>query len=286
MTSSRVLRVAGGALACGAVVVLGACGSSSSGSSSSSGAASSAAASGSGSASASASKPAAAWSYSGANGPSDWGSLDTAYALCGSGTAQSPINIETAAAVSSPTLGTPAVKYSEAKSEVENNGHSIEAVPSTDTNAITVAGQSFSLKNVHFHAPSEHTIDGKSFPLELHFVNKTASGSGAVIGVLVNEGAQNDAWQPFIDAMAKTTKDTPSEAELPWQSMAPTSFTAFNYAGSLTTPPCSQPINWWVDSTPITMSAAQIQAFTNQYTNNNRPVQPLDGRVVVSTGSN
>lgn len=285
MASSRVLRVAGGALACGAVVLVGACGSSSSGSSSSSSTAASSTATGSGSASVSASTPPVAWSYSGANGPTSWGSLDSAYALCQVGTAQSPINIETATAVSSPTLASPTVKYAEVTSEVENNGHSIEAVPSTDNNAITVAGQSFALKNVHFHAPSEHTIDGKSFPLELHFVNKTPTGSGAVIGVLVTEGAQNEAWQPFIDAMNKTTKDQPSEADLPWQSMAPSNLTAFNYAGSLTTPPCSQPINWWVDSVPITMSAQQIQAFTNQYTNNNRPVQPLDGRVVVSSGN-
>ena len=105
-----------------------------------------------------------------------------------------------------------------------------------------------------------------------------------MIGVLVTEGAQNEAWQPFIDAMNKTTKDQPSEADLPWQSMAPSN-SPHSTTPAASLPPCSQPINWWVDSVPITMSAQQIQAFTNQYTNNNRPVQPLDGRVVVSSGN-
>ena len=126
MASSRVLRVAGGALACGAVVLVGACGSSSSGSSlvlehrsfvhcdrfrERLGQRVDAP---------------VAWSYSGANGPTSWGSLDSVYALCQVGTAQSPINIETATAVSSPTLASPTVKYAEVTSEVENNGHSIE----------------------------------------------------------------------------------------------------------------------------------------------------------------
>lgn len=224
----------------------------------------------------------AAWSYAGDTGPSDWADLSPDYVTCGVGREQSPVDI-TAPVVSPAAL--PVLHFSSGPAEVEDNGHTVEAMPDQSDSYIVLADATYGLKNVHFHSPSEHAVNGQSFPLELHFVTKTSYGATAVLGVLVQEGAPDPAWQPFISAMAATAGEHAVQTDLPWSAMVPATFTNFTYAGSLTTPPCTQPVDWLVLDRPITMSPEQVAAFTARYSGNNRPRQPLNGRVIsVSAG--
>ncbi|MFM6965896.1 MAG: carbonic anhydrase family protein, partial [Rhodoluna sp.] len=134
----------------------------------------------------------------------------------------------------------------------------------------------------HFHAPSEHEINGMHYPVEVHFVNKTADGKLAVVGVFVKRGAENKAWKPFIDSMLTATASAEdTKIELDWSAMLPANKTTLRYSGSLTTPPCTEGVKWNIFTSPIEMSAAQINTFTEAYSGNNRPVQDTKGRVVL-----
>ncbi|MFM6980058.1 MAG: carbonic anhydrase [Micrococcales bacterium] len=222
----------------------------------------------------------AAWSYSGDNGPANWGTLDAKYTTCVDGTAQSPIDI-----VGAVPTDLKNIEFTLPASEagVFNNGHTVEAEPLTEgTEFVTIDDVKYNFAQFHFHAPSEHIIDGKQYPLEVHFVNKTEDGKIAVVGVLVEEGAENAAWAPFIADIASATSDPEAnKVELDWAAMLPAVQTTYRYDGSLTTPGCAEGVKWNVMSTTITMSKDQIAAFTAAYSLNARPVQPLNGREIL-----
>lgn len=216
------------------------------------------------------------WTYEGEEGPAHWGTLDPAYAACADGSAQSPIDVTSPVPTIAPD---PVIAYAAGAAKIVNNGHTIEAeAPEGDT--VTVDGATYGLKQVHFHSPSEHTVAGASFPAEFHFVNKDASGAITVVGVLVIQGAaDNAAWTPFI-AAASTAVGGETEAELDWPALLPLDLTSYRYAGSLTTPPCTEGVHWVLLKTPVELSAAQIAALQKAYDGNARPTQPLDGRQV------
>lgn len=221
-----------------------------------------------------------AWTYTGATGPSHWKSIDpTNYALCADGTAQSPINIV------NPTrkdLTNLVFSYKASEAGIFNNGHTVEAEPlGKSTSAVTIDGVSYSFAQFHFHAPSEHEITGLHYPVEIHFVNKSADGKLAVVGVFVKAGAKNADWQPFISKMLTATADPEATTvELEWDKLLPKNSSTIRYNGSLTTPGCSEGVKWNVFTRPIVMSQAQINTFLEAYSGNNRPVQPLNGRVI------
>ena len=145
----------------------------------------------------------------------------------------------------------------------------------------TLDGEQYDLKQFHFHAPSEHTVDGQPAAIELHLVHETAGGQKAVVGVLINEGAANTAFQPVWDHLpAAEGAEQEYDVQVNAADLLPVDQTTFRYAGSLTTPPCSEGVSWFLMIRPIELSAEQIAAFTAIYDGNNRPVQPLDGRTV------
>ncbi len=221
------------------------------------------------------------FSYSGAEGPAKWGSIDDSYALCGEGDEQSPIDLSAA------KKGSPApvsFDYREAEIELDNNGHSVEAFVEPGS-TVEVDGTGYELERFHFHASSEHLVDGKSFPLEFHFVNEADDGGVVVFGVFAERGRENPAFEeltedlPSEDGEVERVAGTVNlEALLPDD---PGNADRWSYPGSLTTPPCSQGIDWFVFTDPIEMSSEQIAAYTDVYAHNYRPVQSLDGRTVI-----
>jgi carbonic anhydrase len=216
------------------------------------------------------------WTYEGEEGPAHWGTLDPAYAACADGSAQSPIDVTSPVPTVAPD---PAIAYAAGATTIVNNGHTIEA-EAPDGNTVTIDGASFALTQAHMHVPSEHHVAGASFPAEFHFVNKDASGAITVVGVLVTQGAaDNAAWAPFV-AAASTQPGAETEAELDWPALLPSDLTSYRYAGSLTTPPCTEGVHWVLLKTPIALSAAQIAALQKAYDGNARPIQPLNGRQV------
>ncbi|MEI8080425.1 MAG: carbonic anhydrase family protein [Actinomycetes bacterium] len=218
-----------------------------------------------------------AWSYSGATGPDNWASISPEYATCGTGKQQSPINVSSpsASGKANPSLG-----YTATAGSVVNTGHSVNLVSPTG-NVMNLAGTKYALTQTHFHAPSENTLDGKSFPIEFHFVHENAQKQLAVLGVFVVPGATNAAWAPYVDQVALNTGDDDAHPiEINWASMVPPLRGSIQFPGSLTTPPCTEGVSWVVDPNPITMSQAQIDAITASYDHNARPVQPLNGRTL------
>ena len=221
----------------------------------------------------------AAWTYSGATGSNHWGKLDPSYTKCADGSAQTPINIVKPKPTALKNL---VFSYGPTEAGVFNNGHTVEAEPLGAEPTVTISGSKFNLLQFHFHAPSEHEINGLHYPVEIHFVNKNEAGELAVVGVFVRAGKHNDAWDPFISNMLKATANAEDKKvmDFDWAKLLPTNKTTIRYSGSLTTPPCSEGVKWNVMSTPITMDQAQINTFLEAYSGNNRPIQALNGRSV------
>ena len=222
------------------------------------------------------------WSYEGDTGPSLWGSLDPDYALCGTGTAQSPIDIPVATqAAPDPSFST---AWVEGPFTVTDNGHALVVAPTTG-DTTTFGATSWPLAQFHFHAPSEHAIGGVHFPLEIHFVHQNAAGHLAVLGVLVSEGAENAAMARLAVALSFTP---PGARAVPTPTLNPSGLlpppdpadarAMWVYDGSLTTPPCTEGVAWHVMQTPVTFSRTQIDVVTAYHDGNRRPTQPLGTR--------
>lgn len=220
------------------------------------------------------------WSYSGEEGPSSWAELSADFAVCEAGVAQSPIDIvsEESFVVGLDDLG---FSWSETDIEVIDNGHTIQANVAAG-NTTTFDGQTYDLLQFHFHRPSEHTVENEAFPMELHFVHADANGSLAVVGVLLAAGEENEAFDGIWSAQTATGSDAVLEG-FDLSSLLPEDLGRYRYSGSLTTPPCSEGVNWNVLSSPVSLSQDQIDAFL--YEGNARPIQNLNGRSVLSDDS-
>lgn len=221
-----------------------------------------------------------AWGYGGPHGPGSWGSLMPEYSAC-KGRQQSPIDIRTKSAIES-DLGKIKFNWRESGLNVLNNGHTIQ-VNYDRGSTIKVNSGKFNLQQLHFHAPSEHALNGKRYDMEAHFVHKAANGEQTIVGVFFKEGKKNPALSPVWDNMpaAGKTNKVPG-IKIKASDLLPSDTKAyFHYMGSLTTPPCSEVVNWYILAEPIEMSKAQIKAFSKMIPANNRPVQRLNRRFVL-----
>ena len=164
-----------------------------------------------------------------------------------------------------------------------NNGHTIQIdYPGAET--LTLGGVDYQLTQYHFHSPSEHTVDGKHFPMEMHLVHKAADDKLAVVGVFIAEGAHNKAFDPIWANLPdrKGVETHYAAVKVDVDALLPATRTSYRYDGSLTTPPCSEGVSWIVMTTPIELSSDQVAAFTRLIKDNNRPVQALNGRTILT----
>ena len=216
------------------------------------------------------------WGYEAENGPAVWGRLSPEYLLCSEGTHQSPIDIANPIRAN---LSGITINYQPAILTIRNNGHTIE-VTYPKGSWLEVDGDRFQLLQFHFHAPSEHAVAGNSFDMEMHLVHTSDDGTLAVVGALIRRGRENTAFNPIwahlptVSGQAKSVESVTFNAD----ELLPSARHTYRYEGSLTTPPCSEGVKWFVLKSPIEMSEAQIAAFKAIIDNNNRPVQPLNGR--------
>ena len=219
------------------------------------------------------------WGYEGEEGPEHWGDLDPEWATCGTGTEQSPIDI--AGDVLPGEAADLMMSYNASPIEVVNNGHTIQ-VNYEAGSTLTYGGTTYDLKQFHFHAGSEHTTAGDRHAVEMHMVHATADGQLAVVGVLIDEGAENDALASVFANLPDVSgePETVDGESVDIAAALPGSLSSWRYDGSLTTPPCSEGVRWILLSTPIEASADQLSGFTTIFDHNYRPVQPLNGRTV------
>ena len=218
------------------------------------------------------------WGYDDAQ---KWGEHDVAYRACAIGGEQSPVDLTGAikADIHAPTLSWKPQAF-----KVVNNGHTIQANVTPGSFA-TSENRKFELKQFHFHTPSEHAIQGKRAQMEAHFVHAEEGGELLVLGALLEAGSQSAKNMAFTALMATAPKKE-GEAELKAPvdaaALVPKRRHFFRYEGSLTTPPCSEVVNWNVFSDPVEVAASDIETFKKLFPMNARPLQPLHRRVVLS----
>lgn len=220
------------------------------------------------------------WSYNGKEGPEHWAQLDPGYETCALGHAQSPIDISHATRASLPRI---AFNYQASPAEVVNNGHTVQ-VNLANAGGIEIDGKPYRLVQFHFHTPSEEHIAGKGFPMVAHFVHQATDGRLAVVAVLFKEGEKNQALDSVFNAVpGKAGEKSELAGSFAPQAMLPQRQGYYAFAGSLTTPPCSENVQWRVLKQPVELSHAQLVQFQQLYAKNARPIQALNDREVLES---
>ncbi|MDH3325436.1 MAG: carbonic anhydrase family protein [Gammaproteobacteria bacterium] len=226
------------------------------------------------------------WEYSGAQGPGAWGDIKNEFELCGNGKNQSPINIEK---TSAKVLDQIKFSYQNTPVEILNNGHTIQA-NYLQGSYMEVAGKRYELLQFHFHSPSEHKVKGSPVPLEMHLVHKSREGELAVVGVMFDSGRSNKLLSPIWNNMPDKANVTnrAGRGYLNATDFLPDDQSYYFYNGSLTTPPCSEGVKWFVMQNTSTVSSSQVRKFVKVIGKNARPVQSVNSRHVrkgVSAGA-
>ncbi|MBL8348205.1 MAG: carbonic anhydrase family protein [Rubrivivax sp.] len=220
------------------------------------------------------------WGYEGSAGPTAWGALKPEFGLCANGQRQSPIDIRGGLAVD---LEPVKFDYRPSAFSVIDNGHTVQ-VNLPPGNAIEVGGRRYELVQFHFHRPSEERIDGRQFEMSLHLVHKDPTGRLAVVGVLLGKGPAHPAVQTVWNNLPlERNEESPARAQIDPGHLLPEDRRYFTYMGSLTTPPCSEGVQWVVMRTPVTLTPEQIELFARIYPMNARPAQPVAGRRIMQS---
>jgi carbonic anhydrase len=219
----------------------------------------------------------APWSYEGPTGPPHWSELSPCYAACSAGLSQSPVDL---GALDPSRLHAGIFHYGPTAVVLINDGHTIEADYPPPASYL-VDGARFDLVQFHFHHPSEHTWRGKRYAMELHLVHRTPGGLVGVVGVFLEERPSPD--NPHLAVLWQNlpaTKGVRTYVPVPFDaaSLLPPDHHAIRYIGSLTTPPCTEGVRWWVLDQPVPISSDQVARFAALFHDNSRPLQPLNGR--------
>ncbi len=213
------------------------------------------------------------WGYENNTDENHWARLSSAYLNCSTGKRQSPINlVRNGSSYSDHQFK---LEYHRSGVDIVNNGHTVE-FDLEEKNYLVIHNVKYELVQFHWHSHSEHTIDGKHYPLELHLVHKN-NNSLAVLGVLVDV-VEEDINPHFFDNIPKRGKHAKTHIDL--SKLVPKSTSHYHYKGSLTTPPCSEGVKWIVFDEHIKVSKKQLKKFNFFYDHNYRKTQPIYKRQV------
>lgn len=218
------------------------------------------------------------WEYQGHEGPFNWGKLDPAYKACGDGHEQSPIDIRGARL--NKKLQPLDFHFIAGVVTLENTGHSI-MVHVNKGNTLAVDGVTYELQQLVFHHPSEHPVKGTLTDMDADFEYKSADGKLANVSVRLNldefhpTAAVAALWEYLPTAIGKTRK---TDAMINAGGLLPADHGYWTYTGSLTAPPCTEGVRWFVMEQELGLSRAQLQAFAVLFKLNSRPLQDRNGR--------
>jgi len=205
--------------------------------------------------------------------PEQWGDY---FPDC-NGFSQSPINISNSI---NSTLSELDIEYEDTPLRVINNGHTIQ-VDYAPGSSVYLDYDDHRVLQFHFHTPSENVVDGVSYPMEMHIVHANTAGALTVIAVFIELGEANETFEAIINNAPLHKGEYISSSEINVDALLPKKIKHyFNFTGSLTTPPCSEGVNWIVLEKPITFSAQQIKMFKDIVHINNRPLQNINDRTI------
>lgn len=221
------------------------------------------------------------WSYEGKEGPKHWGSLAPAFTTCETGHNQSPIDIRHPKAANLPELK---IDYKAVPLSIIDNGHTI-MVNYAPGSTLTVGNKTYSLKQFHFHHPSEEHIFGKGFDMVGHLVHADTDGHLAVVAVLFKVGASNPLletlWKNIPQEKNKTVEVSTVSVNV--IDLMPSQHGYYAYSGSLTTPPCTEGVNWYILKSTSSLSNEQLATIMKLYPHDDRPTQKLNHREVLES---
>ncbi len=199
--------------------------------------------------------------------------------LCQHGGIQSPIDIK--ANMNIAALPELTFSYGEVENNVQNNGHTLQVDVTKDYGFTVTDGEIYKLLQLHFHTPSEYAIEGEKFPMELHFVHQNNEGNLGVIGVMLKEGGENEAVEKIWKIAPVEKGEAKGGERFDLNDLLPEEKNYFRFMGSLTTPPCSEGVNWFMLKEPLFVSAKQIEYFRNLYPMNARSLQDVNHRLII-----
>jgi carbonic anhydrase len=221
------------------------------------------------------------WDYGELQGPNHWGELDPNFSLCKDGHRQSPIDIRNTQKADLPPIQ---FDYKVSPLHIIDNGHTI-MINYALGSSISVGGTKYALKQFHFHRPSEETINGKGYEMVVHLVHANDAGKLAVVAVLLQQGEDNplvrELWKDV--PKEKEKEEAMDNVQIDVAGLLPADHGYYTFPGSLTTPPCSEDVTWFVLKHPVTVSASEIEQFSKLYRHDARPTQPLYNRVVLES---
>jgi carbonic anhydrase len=221
------------------------------------------------------------WDYGKEHGPARWGDLKPEFATCRVGRYQSPIDIQKAEKADLPPIQ---FDYHPSPLRIVDNGHTV-MVTYGPGSSIRVGDRQYALKQFHFHRPSEEKIHGQSYEMSLHLVHADSSGKLAVVGVLLERGRENALVRQLWSHVPKEKEKEALEEKVQINAadLLPADHGYYTFEGSLTTPPCSENVTWLVLKQPLPVSAGEIAEFSKLYSDDARPTQPLNDRLVKET---
>ncbi len=221
------------------------------------------------------------WSYEGKEDPTHWGTLDPSYATCRMGHSQSPIDISHPKIAELPELK---FDYKAVPLSIINNGHTI-MVNYAAGSTLAVGNKTYTLKQFHFHHPSEEYINGNGYDMVAHLVHADADGHLAVVAILFRAGVSNrlleTLWKNIPPEKNKTVEVSTVTVNV--EELMPPQRGYYTYSGSLTTPPCTEGVTWYVLKSPSSLSNEQLAIITKLYPHDNRPIQKLNHREVLES---
>jgi carbonic anhydrase len=221
------------------------------------------------------------WGYDSEFGPSHWGDLKPEFATCKTGHHQSPIDIRNPQKAALPPIQ---FNYQPSPLDIIDNGHTI-MITYRPGSSILIGDKKYTLKQFHFHMPSEEKVDGKRFDMTVHLVHEDSEGKLAVVAVLLQKGDDSplvrELWKDL--PKEKEKEEIQNKVQIDVSEILPADRSYYTFSGSLTTPPCTEDVTWFVLKHPTTLSADELQRFSQLYRDDARPTQPLYDRIVLES---
>jgi carbonic anhydrase len=221
------------------------------------------------------------WSYSGDTGPVNWGQLSQDYSTCSNGSQQSPIDIE---GTDPAILHDLKLHYNVNTIDLRHRGNRIVQSYQADS-LLSVGNKKFELKNITFRTPAEHTVSGNSYPIEIQFAHQDKDGRTAILSVLGTIGSENKALSEILANLPLEAGQASKNDNIliNVRDLTPHNTAYYRYNGSLTQPPCSEGVSWYLMKTPVEVSSGQVNVLNALAGNNARPTQPRNNRIILDT---